>query len=176
MTTTTSYGSWYNNQGYTLTVEQAIADAISGGDSDWIERLDSTGALERIAADYRNAIDEALPAGVHLTGDEFIGPAYEKDHTWDGTLDIREIIEDIDLFAIVERWDVDAQWTLADVTDRIEASSSKYADTVLRRWGVKAVGRQPGRGGQNLYPAGDVIAAMNSRPGQGARTDLQDAE
>jgi hypothetical protein len=74
----------------------------------------------------------------------------------------------------VERSDPDEEWTLAEVTERIEASSTKYADTLLRRWGVEAVGRQPGRGGQSLYRALDVLAAKGARPGQGARTDLED--
>ncbi|PBC71597.1 hypothetical protein BX265_6207 [Streptomyces sp. TLI_235] len=176
MTTTTSYGSWLNHQQHTLTVEQAIADAISGGDSDWLERMDTSGACDNIASEYRAAIQAALPDGLWLTGDEFIG-LHHSDPSYTDTLaefDIAAAIEAVDLNAIVERWDVDEQWTLNQVADRIDASSAKYADNTLRRWGVKAVGRQPGRGGQNLYPAEDVITAMNSRPGQGARTDLKD--
>ncbi|MDH6130351.1 hypothetical protein [Kitasatospora sp. GP82] len=78
--------------------------------------------------------------------------------------------------AVVERVDAAEQWTLAEVAERIQASSTKYADVLLRRWGVKATGRQPGRGGQNLYPAVDVLYAYATRPGQGTRTDLKDAQ
>jgi hypothetical protein len=175
MTTTTGYGSWNNHQKHTLTVEQAIADAISGGDTDWLQRMDTSGACDTIATAYREAIQAALPDGLWLTGNEFIGlHPTDPDYTDDlADFDITAAIEDTDLYAIVERWDVDEQWTLDQVADRIGASSSKYADTTLRRWGVKAVGRQPGRGGQNLYAAEAVITAMNSRPGQGARTDLK---
>jgi hypothetical protein len=172
---TTGYGSWLNHTHYSLTVEGAIADAINGGDADWRERLDDSGAFDQIAADYRNAIQAALPDGIWLTGDEFIGRHHTDPEYSDelAEFDISAAIEAVDLFAIVERWDVDAEWTITDVTNRIDASSTKYADTTLRRWGVKAISRQPGRGGQNLYSAEDVIRAMNSRPGQGARTDLE---
>lgn len=106
MTVTTSYGSWNNNGDRTnLTVEASIADYINGGDAKWRKRVEKTGALDDMAAAYREAINDALPAGVSLNGDEFYGPYYEADHTWDGDLDITEIIEGIDLGEIVEAHD-----------------------------------------------------------------------
>lgn len=50
------------------------------------------------------------------------------------------------------------------------------ADKRLRRRGLTPVGRQPGRGGQNLWRTADVAAARAAAPGQGARTDLKNQE
>ncbi|OPC84259.1 hypothetical protein B4N89_27985 [Embleya scabrispora] len=63
-------------------------------------------------------------------------------------------------------------WTLAQAAAHIRAGNPDSARVTLRRWGVKPVGRQPGRGGQNLYNAQAVRDAKANRPGQGARTDL----
>lgn len=116
MTTTTSYGTW-NNHGdqCNVTVGASIADAISGGDADWRERMGSSGALDRIEADYRAAIDEALPDGVQLCGEEFYGP-YDTDQAIEQQMaafeddedPIRSVIEGVDLQAIIEAHDVDA--------------------------------------------------------------------
>ncbi|MGW3072383.1 hypothetical protein [Kitasatospora sp. NPDC001132] len=173
MATTTSYGTWLNHTKHSLEPESVILDYINGGGSDWCSRVEDSGAFDRMSSDYRDAVQAALPEGVWLTGEEFIGPAYEKDHSWDGDLDISEIIDSIDVGPIVERWDPDAEWTIEDVTDRIGASSTGSARKTLSRWGVEATSRQPGRAGQSVFHAGDVIAAMNNRPGRGARTDLQ---
>jgi len=37
---------------------------------------------------------------------------------------------------------------------------------LLHRVGVRPVGREPGRGGQNLYDAAQVRAAVQARPGR----------
>lgn len=76
MKTNTSYGSWasYGDR-YNVSIEATVADAVNGGDSDWRERLQSSGAFDRIVSGYRAAIDAALPGDVALCGDEFIGPA-----------------------------------------------------------------------------------------------------
>lgn len=110
MTTTTDYGTW-NNHGDRgeLTVEATVANFLNGGDTDWQERVESSGAFDKMVADYRDAIQAALPDGVYLTGNEFIGPAYEADHTWEGELDLHGRIEGIDLGPIVERHDPDLQ-------------------------------------------------------------------
>ncbi|MGP3979451.1 hypothetical protein ACTWQF_36680 [Streptomyces sp. 8N114] len=108
MNITTDYGSWVNHGDHlNVSVEATVLDAINGGDSEWQERMEIAGALDRIASDYRKAINEALPEGVHLVGNDFIGPYYEADHVWTGELDIAAVIEDVDLFAIIERHDVD---------------------------------------------------------------------
>lgn len=110
-----SYGSW-NNHGdpCKATVGASIQAAVSGADTDWHERMQTTGAFEDIEADYRDAINEALPSSVALCGDEFIGPydphedefdGYARDHC--GSLDIPAIVTSIDLSTIVERHDVD---------------------------------------------------------------------
>lgn len=106
--TTTSFGTW-NNHGddVNLTVEASVADYIGGGGADWIERVETSGAFEAMVADYRTAINEALPDRVSLNGDEFYGPAYDDDCAWEGELDISGIIEGIDLGEIVERHDPD---------------------------------------------------------------------
>ena len=113
MTTTTSYGTWYNHTGHNPTPGADILDAINGGDEDWRERMQTSGALDRIETSWRQAIQSALPVGVTLAGNEFIGPyenrgfpGYPTDE--DGGLDIKAIVEDIDLMAIVEAHDVDS--------------------------------------------------------------------
>lgn len=107
MYTKTSYGTWANHgDSFNVSVEATILDAINGGDGDWQKRMENTGALGRVASDYRDAINEALPEGVSLAGDDFYGPWYEADYTWDGELDIAAIVKGIDLTAIIKRHDV----------------------------------------------------------------------
>ncbi|MFG3051925.1 hypothetical protein ACGFZP_13370 [Kitasatospora sp. NPDC048239] len=182
MATTTSYGTWYNHTKHNSSPEGDILDFINGGGTDWCERVDECGAFERMASDYRAAVQAALPDGVYLTGDEFIGPAYDDDTDFDGypadeydDLDLGTIIDSVDLTPIVERWDPDAEWTTEQVADRIGASSIKSASKTLHVWGITATGRQPGRSGQNLYSAELILNAMAARPGQGTRTDLKDS-
>lgn len=106
MPTTTTYGTWRT---YTsdLSVEATIDGYVAGGDADWYERVRTSGALERMAEDFREAVNAALPEGVSLHGDEIYGPAYEQDRSWQGELDIRGIIDRVDLAAIVARHDPD---------------------------------------------------------------------
>src|SRR5690606_41824573 len=48
----------------------------------------------------------------------------------------------------------------------------KPAPAWLARHGIKPIGRQPGRYGLNTYRYAEVLAAKQSAPGRGARTDL----
>lgn len=181
MTITTTYGSWYNHTGSNASPEGDIADFMSGGDSDWNERMEESGATDKIAQDYRDAIRAALPGSVTLAGDEFIGPYYADDQdfdgyptTDDGQLDIRAIVEGIDLGAIVESWDVDTEWTLDQVAEHLGVTP-KTAYQAMWRAEVKPVGRQAGEGGRvgpSLYNMVEVRKAKELRPGQGTRTDL----
>lgn len=115
MTTTTSYGTWVNHgDHYTVSLEATLTDYINGGDDDWRERVENTGAFTRMATAYRGQINDALPGDVALCGDEFIGPWQPADDEFegyptdeDGALDIAACIEDIDLQAIVEQYDPD---------------------------------------------------------------------
>ncbi|MFI9331983.1 hypothetical protein ACIGZJ_31130 [Kitasatospora sp. NPDC052868] len=144
-----------------VTVLADQADNWKNGKPDW----SSTGdplfhALTGVDArdgDTDQAIREAEQlleaAGWRVTG------------TWDAV--------DTGYVAVVERRD-DETWTLQQAADHMGASSTKYADIVLRRLSVQAVGRAPGRGGQSLYTTAEVMYAHATRPGQGARTDLQD--
>lgn len=66
-------------------------------------------------------------------------------------------------------------WTITEAAAYLRAASTGSARRTLSRWGVTAVGRQPGRGGESLYDADQVRAAKAARPGRGARTDLKDA-
>lgn len=65
----------------------------------------------------------------------------------------------------------DELWTITDVAEYLDAASTGSARKTLSRWGVKAVGRQPGRAGVSLYDPNAVRTARESAPGQGARTD-----
>lgn len=53
-------------------------------------------------------------------------------------------------------------WTVDEVA-AFASIGAASADTELRRHGVKPVGRQPGRGGKNLYDAASVRAAFEGR-------------
>jgi len=73
---------------------------------------------------------------------------------------------------VVEVQPTEETWGLDQVVNYIQASSAGSARKTLSRWGVQAVGREPGRGGQSLYSKTDIVYARAIRPGQGARTDL----
>ncbi|MDQ0842383.1 hypothetical protein [Streptomyces sp. V1I6] len=183
MTTTTSYGTWYNHQGGELNIETSVVVALG----DYADDHD----VDAIAADWSKAINEALPPNVALTGDEFIGPAYAKDQEFDGypmedvpaslegevegALDIKAIVESVDFWAIAERHQL---LTLEDIgRDLLKSQAkepAKTASKTMHRLGVKPAVYRPhpdsGRP-QAVYRAGDVKEALTSRPGQGARTD-----
>lgn len=89
-----------------------MADLIGGGDADWRQRMEDSGATDAIAVDIRDMVAKALPDGVWITGDEFLitvdpdmgGFGYDADE-----VNIREIIEGLDFAALVEVHDVDRQ-------------------------------------------------------------------
>jgi len=113
---TTSYGTWCNRVNtYSTSPDAEVLGVINGGDADWRERLETTGALDAMKAAYRTAIDAALPPSISLCGNEFIGPAHPDDDEFDGYptdeagfLDFKTMLADIDLNAIVEKYDPDA--------------------------------------------------------------------
>lgn len=184
--TTTSYGTWNNQvEPYSLTVAQSVLEAFGSGEG--VEDFD----LAAIEADYREAINNALPPHVTLTGDEFIGPAYDKDIDWtgypvedvpagledevDAPLDIKAIIDSIDFWEIAARHEL---WTAGQVAEHLGyqgASAAGSARKALSRLGVKATYRPHPESGrpQARYNAHDVQAAAKHRPGQGVRTDRQ---
>lgn len=104
MTVTTSYGTWVNHGGGTaMTVEDTVAVALGDHANDY--------DLDAVIADYRDAINDALPAGVTLNGNDFYGP-YPADQdfdgyptTEDGALDIAAIVAGVDFWAIVAKHD-----------------------------------------------------------------------
>lgn len=90
---------------------------------------------------------------------------------------------------IVGRWDAvdtgmvvtvepeaDETLTVDQVADYIGAANTGSARKTLSRWNVEAVSREPGRAGKSLYSKTEVVYALATRPGQGARTDLKDAQ
>lgn len=186
-TTTTSYGTWCNcvNR-FSTSPDADLLDYINGGDADWRQMLDESGALAQIQSEYRDAINAALPDDVSLCGDEFIGPAYPEDDEFDGyptddfdSLDFAAMVEDIDLEAIIERNDP----LTAEHIGRWELKSrakdpAKVASSTMKRLGVKPFHYMPhpksGRP-QALYRAGEVRTAIAKRPGQGSRTDLPES-
>lgn len=107
MTTTTSYGTWNNRVApFSADFETYVTEAFG---SEGIDGFD----FDAIVADYRNAINDALPDGVSLCGSEFIGPYESQD--WaaagyptdeDNRLDVREIVEGIDFWEIANRHQV----------------------------------------------------------------------
>lgn len=187
-TTTTSYGTWCNRVSpYSTSPDADVLDYINGGDNDWQTLLDASGALRQIQAEYREAINAALPDSVSLCGDEFIGPAYPDDDEFagypvddDGVLDFKAMVEGIDLAPIVDRNDLLTLETIGREELKSQAKQpAKVAAAAMSRLGVKPFAYHPhpksGRP-QALYRAGDVREAVAKRPGRGTRTDLKDAE
>ncbi|MFJ4682025.1 hypothetical protein [Streptomyces sp. NPDC088789] len=181
--TTTSYGTWTNKvNSYSTSPDADVLDYIDGGDADWRQLLEDSGALAQIQDDYRAAIEAALPPSVSLCGNEFIGPRRPDEDEWDGypvngtgRLDIAACVGDIDLESIVERNDV---ITLADIgLHELESKAqnpSSAASRAMKRLGVKPLARvQLGGEGQpvSVYSAAQVREALANRPGRGARTD-----
>lgn len=187
MTTTTSYGTWCNRvNSYSTSPDADVLDYINGGDTAWQERLAASGLLENIQREYRDAINDALPAAVTLCGDEFIGPyqpdagefnGYPVDE--DGLLDFKAIVDDIDLGAIVNR---NEPVTLEDIGRHIlkstAANPAKVASAALSRLGLKPLAYVPSETGrpQAVYAETDVREALAKRPGRGKRTDLKDTK
>lgn len=105
MATTTSYGTWCNRiESLSLSVENTVADYLG----DFVDDYDFDG----VVAEYRGAINDALPDSVILSGNEFIGPYYDADQDFDGYptdeggfLDLKAIVDGIDLDEIAARHD-----------------------------------------------------------------------
>lgn len=108
MTTTTPYGTWNSRvEPHSATFATSVYEALGNFADDY--------DIDAIKADYRAAINEALPEGVTLVGDEFIGPAHDADCDFDGyptdeygRLDIKAIVESVDFWAIVAKHDTSA--------------------------------------------------------------------
>lgn len=92
----TLYGTWGNR------IDGASTD-LKTSVSDWLGGLDDRYDIEAIADHYREAVVAALPDGVFMAGEEFLGPAYGDGHVdvdWDA---ISQIVADIDLWAIADQ-------------------------------------------------------------------------
>lgn len=184
-TTTTSYGTWCNQVNeYSTSPDADVIDAIGGGDTDWQQLLEASGALATIQSQYRDAIEAALPPGVSLCGDEFIGPAYPDDDEWDGypvddmgSIDIKACVEDIDLQPIIECNDITTLEEIGRYTLKSTAKNpASAASQAMKRLGVKPIARCQidGEGqARAVYNAAQVRDALASRPGRGKRVDLQ---
>ncbi|MER6844811.1 hypothetical protein [Streptomyces platensis] len=182
--TNTVYGTWTNRVStFSPSPDADVSDYINGGDADWRETLEESGALDQIKSEYHDAINAALPDSISLCGNDFIGPWEPEDGEFDGyptnefgDLDFAAMVEDIDLGEIVER----NEPLTAEYIGRWELKSqakdpAKVASSTMKRLGVKPFHYLPhpesGRP-QALYRAGEVRDAIANRPGQGSRTDL----
>lgn len=170
---TTGYGSWYNHTGSNTSPAGDVLDAINGGDNDWQRLMEESGALDRIETEYYHAVQNTLPDGIWLTGEEFIG-RHESDPLYTDELaefDIGEAVRSVDLYAIIERHE---PWTIDQVAKHLGVQPSS-ARGMLSRWGVKAAAYLPvtSTRPQAIYDAAEVMEAQAERPGRGKRTDLQ---
>lgn len=62
------------------------------------------------------------------------------------------------------------KWTVSRVAEHLGftgPSATGSARKQLSRWGIASHGRGPGRGGESLYAADQVVAAHEHRPGRG---------
>lgn len=66
-------------------------------------------------------------------------------------------------------------WSAAQVADHLGIKTAAGARSTLSRWGIKAVGHEPGPSGrvEARYAAAAVREAAAQRPGRGRRTDLK---
>ena len=88
---TTSYGNWCSRVDHdSVSVENTVEEAFGSEGPDGFH-------IEEIVAQYRQAINEALPDDVSLCGDEFYGP-YPRE-----SVDIKALVEQVDLWAIIMR-------------------------------------------------------------------------
>ena len=88
-----NYGPWSDfASGHTPEsyVEDSLGSDLAGHD------------LCAASSAFRRAVCEALPNGVTLAGHHFFGPYDEKDCEWDSPLDIRAIIDSIDLEPVIK--------------------------------------------------------------------------
>lgn len=122
-------------------------------------------------ADDQEAFDEvkALLSSAGPMGD-FSGPSWKRIMDWlpgarAGRTDKVEITGN--------GWP--QAWPLTEVAAFLGykgPSARGSARKQLSRWGIEAIGRLPGRGGESLYAVDQVRAADADRPGRGHRTDL----
>lgn len=97
--TTTDYGNWTNRvEQFSASVEDSVLAIFIDGTDGW--------NFDAIVTEYRAAINEALPDRVALVGNEFIGPYREEDCDWEGELDIKALVDEIDLMEIVKRHEI----------------------------------------------------------------------
>jgi len=87
--TTADYGGWISADPTNQTMEGSLAVALGsfGGDYD----------IAAIAKEWREAINEALPEGFSLNGNNFYGPYPKK------VIDLKTIVDTVDLWSIVHR-------------------------------------------------------------------------
>lgn len=102
-TTTTSYGTWANVYGGPITIKDEIDEALD-------DCVDEYAASDVIALAYENAINQALPPGADLIGDEFYGPAFPEPGEFDaypcdsdGELDLVTIVQSVDLWKVIDQ-------------------------------------------------------------------------
>lgn len=183
MTTTTSYGTWTTRVApYSTGPDADVVDYLNGGEADWRERVERSGALAEMQRAYREAINAALPASVSLCGDEFIGPAYPEEGEFDGypvdedgNLDLGPIVEEIDLGPIVDFYDpVTLEEIGREEMQSAAKNPAKTASGAMCRAGLRPFAYLPhpesGRP-QAIYLRGPVREALAKRPGRKRASD-----
>lgn len=98
---TTSYGSWGQYRSY-QTLEDEIA-VILGSEADEYD-------IDAIVAAYRQAINDALPDGVSLNGNELHGPCDQRGEwtIWFNADTLSEAADvDVDFWEIAARYEID---------------------------------------------------------------------
>jgi hypothetical protein len=78
--------------------------------------------------------------------------------------------------AEIDAWMREQRITATEAAELMGVATGRNARSQLDRWGVRPIGRAAGRGGESLYDTAEVRDAIATRPGRGARTDLQRAE
>lgn len=187
---TTTYGHWTNIVEHTAeTVEQTVSRFLTAADPDWAAELEENGVLDDIVEEYRNAINAALPAGIVLAGSEFFGPVDFDPAEWagypvtsDGRLDIAAIVAEVDLGAIVAKFDeVDPgpDGGLLTNPDGYVAAVATSADVltgdncVVAIFELQVIGYRGSGDGEEIpvYSLGEIVYEADT----GIRVDADDA-
>lgn len=92
---TMKYGDWPAFSGGTrLTVEDDVRDTLG----DAVDDFDVSALVDA----YREAINTALPTGVHLAGNDFYGPEPELEPEKIAQIAVR--VQDVDLTPLLHRY------------------------------------------------------------------------
>lgn len=156
--TTTDYGTWNNYNRFETSPMASVLAALSGSDTEWLDRMDAAGAIDSICSDFCSTISDALPDGIVLTGDHFIGPYPYSEEGGEAIERAIEIAGD-QLTGIMQRHDVDLTIT-APAHDITRPTVNRIQEILNESAGLVHMERIDG-GNLRYRPEGDTLSASD---------------